>query len=31
LIREQIPFFTETDQKKIMGRNAIEFWGFERE
>ncbi len=31
LIREQIPFFTETDRKKIMGRNAIELWGFERE
>ena len=31
LIREHIPFFTETDREQIMGRNAVELWGFEKE
>jgi len=30
LSREQIPFFTPAERERIMGRNALEVWDFER-
>lgn len=28
LIRQEIPFFSDADRKKILGRNAARLWGF---
>ncbi len=30
LIKNKIPFFTKSDQEKILGRNAMDLWGFSR-
>lgn len=29
MIRKEIPFFTDEDREKILGRNAVKLWGFE--
>lgn len=29
LIRKELPFLTDADKKKILGRNAAKLWGFE--
>jgi predicted TIM-barrel fold metal-dependent hydrolase len=29
LVRREIPFFSDTDREKILGRNAARLWGFE--